>query len=558
MSFLYRYATGYKGMTFANSANIGTHPDKGSVSNYAIKPFCWAIAYHIYQLSSPRDYLYPKQIVTRGETALLVARLSWFIDKLSTNERFKFPNAPSAFYSESYGKIYINSFSRNRLYKLINAYYGAGTAGAKTAWDTMLSTMQEKWGGSCHGMTMCVLLDKQGKIDFNRSFSGTPIMATVPTPKDNLNVEGAINFYQIAYSLASGHRKDYSTTDKTISTGANNFVAHVRNYGLTAFNFFYTTTDNGKTQTSGHSVIASSITFNAANNCYYVSVIDPNVPGNRVTRALKISSNSVTFDGKNLTSFNYYTQSTLDFWDNYDIDGSYNNPNKIPPDERGVTVEVTQGNMENETLYQSDTALIMVPFVPFEVENDMGEKLICDGESISGNMHILETQISPNGSDAAAGLSLRVATSERFTFRTSNDSDTYFFVTTPQYYGGASGENLDYITVSSDGTVYVGGNNVTYDAIVALDEARTGYVSASGHSDNEVAIQASNGHVNIIGVEESDLSYYCNGGNMSIPVKIAGSSAGFRVNISVSEKFVAFHIIDRATNDRTYSANWAQ
>ena len=153
--------------------------------------------------------------------------------------------------------------------------------------------------------------------------------------------------------------------------------------------------------------------------------------------------------------------------------------------------EVTEGE---------STALLSVPFIPFTIESASGEQLICDGASLSGNMEIEDMQLCANGTDAPATLQLYVASSEQFTYSTTC-GESSFFVSDPQYFGGASGQNITSISVGADGTVQLHGDDMTYNALVSPQTENAGYLSILGNATGSASLQVVGNTVTTSGID---------------------------------------------------------
>ena len=70
-AFLYRYAE-FAGADTSSTDTLPYRPDRGSVPNYAVKPYCWAVEHHIYTTFT-EDSLLPRVAVSRRQAALIAA-----------------------------------------------------------------------------------------------------------------------------------------------------------------------------------------------------------------------------------------------------------------------------------------------------------------------------------------------------------------------------------------------------------------------------------------------------------------------------------------------------
>ena len=550
LAILYRYATEYLGLSYTKTASISGHPDYGNVSNYARSCVSWAKAYNILQIPSSSNYIYPKEKISRGNAALYMARYSFFADKVYVRDKFSFINISSSFYSSSLGKRYIDSFSLNRLYSQINSYYSSFSA--KENRDAVTRHLNSPWQGSCHGMSMSFILDKIRKIDFNKNFgNGVMMMSSVHSPINYRPTEGAIAYYQATFQLSRSY-PDY--TDSRVRTGAVNLVEQVSKNGPTLFNYYYTYSQDGNTSTAGHSIVLLSVT-SLGSDRYTFKVMDPNSV-NYESRDLFISSTGVTFYGKDLYALSYYTKNEIDFWDYFDLDGTCNDLDQLDPLANGDNEKTRKHNFD--IYYKNNSSLLFVPRVPFVIENSFGEQLICDGTSISGSMQIVSTRICPNGPDTPATLQLRVNSSDYFTY-SSPYKESSFFVSDPQYFGGASGQNITSISVGADGTVQLHGDDMMYNALVSPQTENAGYLSIRGNGIGSAFLQVAGNTVTTSGMAgPCTISFLRSDGIESLPVSVTLSDYT-EIGLPSGQKNAIFSI--KNSNDSSANqliSNWVE
>ena len=75
-TFIYRYATNYKGLTLTGSADLGTFPDAAETHNYAKTYVAWAVSVNIISGSSDNGVvtLMPRGTATRAQAATMLYR----------------------------------------------------------------------------------------------------------------------------------------------------------------------------------------------------------------------------------------------------------------------------------------------------------------------------------------------------------------------------------------------------------------------------------------------------------------------------------------------------
>lgn len=502
LAFLYRYATKYLGLSYSKTASITGHADYTSVSNYARPSVSWAKAYNILQLGSNSAPINPKSSINRATAALYFTRYSYFADKVYTRDKFSFKNLPENFASSSSSMLLSNAM-KNRLFSCVNNYYGAGTDAAKNNITMINKAISANWNGSCRGMSMAVLLNKLGKIDFNRNFGNDASnMWNIAIPKDNSTCESAINYYQVSQTLtgqiypnfvANLNQSGTEIVDaNNVRNGAYSFIGYLNSWGPTILSFGFIMNPGTKdAKISGHAVIALSATYDSTNGRYNIRAIDPNYEQISVL-TLKITSDGVEIGNiPEIYRIGYFTKDSLNFWDNFDIDGAYNDFTNLKQMDASEDISATNAYFESDNANNYDgTSILMVPYATFAIENAEGETLVCNGASLSGDMPVLESWAYPTQIDEPMELYIRVNTSDWFEYSTASEVASYFFVTTPKYFGGADGAGIRRIRVNTDNTVEFDGDNVDYRIMVPANKERDCYV-LYGHAEDNITIQRS-------------------------------------------------------------------
>jgi uncharacterized repeat protein (TIGR02543 family) len=139
---------------------------------------------------------------------------------LTQNEIYSFVNIASAFTPPSNYNVLARDF--NRLTSCIRSYYSTSNANTIIGWLT--AARSESWKGSCYGMAMTAILDKKNMIGLNENFDpGAANLWQVDKPKDNSNVQSAINYYQISQSTPTGF-----TRPATVWSYASNYAASLQ------------------------------------------------------------------------------------------------------------------------------------------------------------------------------------------------------------------------------------------------------------------------------------------------------------------------------------------
>lgn len=309
-------------------------------------------------------------------------------------------------------------------------------------------------------------------------------MQKVSWPIQRPQVESAINYYQTTSILSGINYTPYSGTQ--LKTGAINLINQVNNYGATMLNYFWKEPNSsGNMETIGHSVLVLSCSYNTSRNGYELLVFDPNATA-LTTRYLTYSSSGVTFYGINLSTLSFYTRDTLNFWNAFDLDGTYN-------DMRTAANTLTDNLCAEEELTcgasYNDTALLILPYVEFKIQNAEGQILQYCGEEFEGDLEVVSWQVVPKGPDQPAELQLTVRDSNEFTCEMKSEL-VDFSATFKDFTGGASGTGIDSITVKSSGQTKVMGDEMHYRLGGMLEDADYVYISLEGTGDGVVTLQS--------------------------------------------------------------------
>lgn len=209
----------------------------------------------------------------------------------------------------------------------------------------------------------------------------------------------------------------------------------------------------------------------------------------------------------------------------------------------------TQNNYDEE-----DTAILMVPYAVFTIVNDEGETLECNGGALSGDMEVLEWWDVPTG--GVSDLYVRVHTSDWFEYSSPNDTDTDFFVTSSQYYGGAGGDGIQSIRVSADYTVAVNGSDMEYMLMAGAGQDRDYYFTFRGHAKSNIVVRASGDCLYTSGLSgQTTIQFDGNDARQTEEQEITFDGQDATINLAIHDDCV---IADIAESDQQITAKWLE
>lgn len=160
-------------------------------------------------------------------------------------------------------------------YKLTGDYYDALFAGRTEGEKTALKEdMNEKWGGSCFGMSCVLSLVRAGDLDVEFFQSNADYLHDLTAPKDSATVTNLINYYHLlqGVGITLDARGNYNKNDETDNNRA--IITALKNsaYPVVVGLNLYKKRDGSRL--GGHAVVAYG--YKLTSNGYEVSIWDPN------------------------------------------------------------------------------------------------------------------------------------------------------------------------------------------------------------------------------------------------------------------------------------------
>ena len=450
-AFLYRYANIYNSdKTDYASTSISGHPDYNQVEEYAKIPLRWAKGHRVLKLTI-NEGIYPKLPVSRKYAAAFIARYS--VQIMGFREYEDCVSFANLWYQD---KRFLDFSNLNvledpcyaRLLAHIDLKFG-NTANAADAKKSVQKFRNQEWGGSCFGISMVTYLDKIGKIDFNKNTCGAMDMYNVDIPKKNVNIGSAINYYQISQKFPGALPFIYTSAQGNLRSGLISLNQAVANDPVI---LCYGWKNNGVPV--GHAIIiekCTKATTASGETKYNLTVIDPNIPG-KTHNEITVKSNGAVqyyaYGTVTLTNFCFITRANLEYWNDFDFDGIFNNF-KTYSSNRAAMEKMVNADEE-------DVAILEVPYTAFTIRNAEGQTISCDGEKLQGDMKIIDETITYSN---LSTLILTVPNSSSFTYITDFEYPS-FSVVTSQYSSSASGSGITSITIDDNGSVLAEGSDL--------------------------------------------------------------------------------------------------
>lgn len=530
LTFFLRYLKNFEKRTAYYHYSITYCGDYSQIDSYAVASFRWAVSNGIvYPDSSANNKLYPKSYVYRRELALWLCRYGTNIWGIRHGkDSFRFTNTAANFRSgdRDINRIMISQDYYSRLCALTSGKYEQ---------EAMFNLSIRGWNGVCYGMTMSMLMDKLGKIDFDGAFVyDCDDIWDIPAPKNAANAhhkqvldlvgdtyislaESAIDYYFLSQKIIS--RFDPNTGggfwiwsrngesgwvnwdsalafDTKNKTSLKSLVDHQRKSQLTLVGLYYSKKFvNEEPEGVGHSILVYG-TPTEEGNYYIFKAYDPN---NLNAARLRISKDytSCVLDSKdanNLTTT--IVAEVVTYFKNYyyfnclDLDGD---DNASP-----YSVAELQGEAEN-------TAYLYVDLIGNStITNAEGQYLKVGTDGIDGDMEVLNVNTILNGTEAPATLVLKVRDSASFDLQTDS-SYVGFEIVGQNMFVDVRGTGISSIR-ATETELSIDGKNMDYRASSSCGCAGPLFIVISGAGENTVALSALAQSVELLTSQEAEVS----------------------------------------------------
>ena len=509
MTFLWRYLKNYVGGTPYYYGSISGCGDYSSIYDYARPPMYWAVSNAIIFASGSSKLLYPKAGVYRKELALWITRYGCNVDGIRFGkDNFKFLNSLSNFVFDDMYRTVGNEIYRYRIFRLSSgAYNKLADAATSEELKSINEMLQFPSSGACFGMSLSMLLDKKGIIDFNGNLSvNARTMYSQPAPATSSSMhrlvkdrndgvqfpssENIIHLYQLSQNIRSVIKL------RDVNTGSSSMYAPLlsalRTYGIVLVGY---KTDNTDGTTFAHAIVLYGMP-RLVGEYYEISCYDPNLSSEQT---IKIKSDASAFFLADGTKVNRRVEYAADFYQflKLDIDGDYYKAGSVPSNYS--TADVTAETTDNQA---NDTEYIWITVkenCACRITNAEGQSLILDSGTYSGTMDVRDTHYCGYDTEIKTDSYL-VPYSQSFVYETSNN-DSRFSVDWKSRYCTLDATGAQYAEISTD-SVSVVGNDIEYlISISTLEDQHISY-ELIGNEEKNVNVKLKSGCMEVQSTNE--------------------------------------------------------
>ena len=430
------------------------------------------------------EYVPGDSITLTADTTLYAvwAKKSYSLVK---SDIFSFINSRSNFKTGTY------TMTDDDFIKLTNYVSNMYNATAAQIFINRLQVARSNtWGGSCFGMSMSVILNKTGQIDFVNNFDPAAAdMYGVSKPYQNEAVQSAINYYQISQRVNAFRTTTYTVDKGNFSTGLEKLVNTVKAGNMTLIIYSWPEGCHAivlvgyeEAEGGGHNLIAYDNRYGSK----YINVY------------IDEEYTTCTVNG---TEEAYYVEFNTDFsiFDKIDIDGPNND----------MVFETTA--LSSESI---GTEIGVKLNGDISVKNAAGETLTIKDGVFDGNMKVFSSYMivnsSADGTPVPGTLMLEVEDSDSFTFESTADEITAS-LTTEECYAEVTA-TADKVIISEDEGIYATGNDVEFSGWLSLNNDMGDVISFDGQGNSDVNLLYGNNDEIIIegATDECTVTVYSN------------------------------------------------
>lgn len=345
MAFLYRYAANIYGNDLYN---CGENEASLCLDAYLIYPSLqsamqWSVSNGIIPWTANDPHLYPTAPIQRKELALFLNRYSCNVDGMKQDERFSFANSSSFFQSGLQSPKYymITGLHLAKLHSKLN------TSQYVELRDAINNKRLGEWRGACYGMSLICILDKTGKIDFNKNCANNcNNLYQIPNLQlyfnnrhtqviDNVNLnyfskaESGIHYHQLSYQQLLFFESIITTSGGIIFAGSFlhqdicEFISKREHCDFELFSYYWFV--NETNEVNGHSVVVYGHPY-FVEGAYQYHVYDPSDPNTEVWLIANPYTDSISLSNHpERTIYRAEYLNSFEFSNIIDLDGDYNN-----------------------------------------------------------------------------------------------------------------------------------------------------------------------------------------------------------------------------------------
>lgn len=399
--FLYRYANYMGHDTYVPSsfdlADEG-YSDVGNIANYAVDAVKWAVYKGIVRGTSASGFA-PNAYMARKWFANVLAYYSQYVERfVFCVDSYSFGNNGDGFPSSmDNNKYFINTADRQRLIQNFYDYSG----GEGEDFDDLLNALDREFvdspldedqapdfPGACYGLAVTTALDKTGKININaRTSDSTGTLNSIQASIANSDVESAINYYHFLQYF--DFEKEYKCGEPTADK-VDDLLGLLNQEKFVVFKYrstieYYDNDGIWTEQSYGHVIVITGYSSMGIPGLYMLSAYDNRYPEGLRTMYLSIDDDGVLFtlekpNGSLEIIDSYIEYSSLDVFDDYDIDGYDNN---------GTFAETINSRSLSSIDKKADDHITMyIKSDDFIIKNSENKYFMCVDGVFSGELDI--------------------------------------------------------------------------------------------------------------------------------------------------------------------------
>ncbi len=417
-----------------------------------------------------------------GKTATCKVTVKKAQKKWTAANQYSFGNSYSEFIT---GRYTMSDADFERLSTYVRKQYSEETA--KYYIDRLTASREnDRWGGSCYGMSVTALLDFDDRISMMENFDpDAASISAVDSPKHNAAVQSAINYYQLSQQIGFIGNNDgafYNNGYSNWREGLISLVETAKKNEPILFCYWFSA--------GGHAIVIKSYKGTDADGNYVLVAYDNRYPARDITVLVDSAYSSLTVDGKKEVAYAFQFLTDFSVFDTIDIDG---------PNDDMVINSKKPGNINSA---KPGTEVSVVVDGDITIWDDNDKYISIKNGVIKSTMDISSTRLivhsAKDGKAAPAELIFSMNDSDSFTFK-AEDKQISASVLSSDSFASVEANGADAATISETDGVSVSGNKAEYTVHKSVDESDFEMFCFSGVSGGVSSVNYSGGAVYVSG-----------------------------------------------------------
>ena len=409
---------------------------------------------------------------------------------LSEEEIYSFANSRDHF---GYKDYYIKDNDFRKLSNYVKQIYKNDSSRADSIINRMQYMRFSDWSGSCYGMAVTTMLDKQNAIGFNENFDpSAKTMRDVQSPSRNTEVKSAINYYQVSQVIPYLQYTNchcYENNKSDWKAGLKQLVKMSQEGEPILFCYYF---KRGQ-YAYGHAIVIKGYE-KADDGSHNIIAYDNRYPREDIIIKIDAGYSSCLVNGvENAYGIEYIKN--MGAFDAVDIDGPNNKYLDFGTIESSMTYDDAAKNQTIITVKLSDE---------ISVENAEGRILNINQGDYSGSMDVNDTRLMVSSSESGEDGSCIVFTvedSESFTFE-SDKKEMSVSIQSSEYFGSAEVKGAGFVVFSKKDGISALGSNINYSMAWSVNDKICDMVKIEGISDSDVKLKRTEEGIMADGVDQ--------------------------------------------------------